>query len=263
MRRRHLIEIHDQPWCPSSLRDGVTDVLESIFGLGNTYAPMVPRLRRALQGTGTHRILDLCSGGGGPWLSLCRVFEKEEKFPVDVCLTDKYPNCRAFVHNRVALLNKIIFRAEAVDARQVPSDLKGFRTIFTSFHHFRPKEAQAILQNAVDNQKGVGIFEAPGRHSLTLLLLFSVPILTLVVVPFIRPFRWSRVIWTYLVPFLPFVLFFDGIVSCLRTYSPEELFELTGGLSASGYKWEIGEERSRPLRVPITYLIGYPSSGAS
>jgi hypothetical protein len=192
---------------------------------------------------------------------MSRLFQKEENFPVDVCLTDKYPNRRAFAHERIASLNKINFSVEAVDATQVPGDLHGFRTIFTSFHHFRPKEARAILQNAVDNQEGIAVFEAPGRHPLTLLLLLSVPIVTLAVVPFIRPFRWSRLLWTYLVPFLPFVLFFDGVVSCLRVYSPKELLELTSGLSASGYRWEVGEERKRRLSVPITYLIGHPSLG--
>jgi hypothetical protein len=257
-----MIEFHDQPWFPSSLRDGVTDTLEFVLGLRNLYAPMVPRLRRALQEAGTRRILDLCSGGGGPWLWMSRLFQKEENFPVDVCLTDKYPNRRAFAHERIASSNKINFSVEAVDATQVPGDLHGFRTIFTSFHHFRPKEARAILQNAVDNQEGIAVFEAPGRHPLTLLLLLSVPIVTLAVVPFIRPFRWSRLLWTYLVPLLPFVLFFDGVVSCLRVYSPKELLELTSGLSASGYRWEVGEERKRGLSVPITYLIGHPSLGA-
>jgi hypothetical protein len=192
---------------------------------------------------------------------MSRIFEQEEDFPVDVCLTDKYPNRRALVHERVASLNTINFREDAVDATQVPGDLNGFRTIFTAFHHFQPKEARAILQNAVDNQQGVAVFEAPGRHSLTLLLLFSFPILTLAVVPFIRPFRWSRLTWTYLVPVIPIVLFFDGLVSCLRTYSPGELLELTSGFSASDYRWEVGEEGSGRLSVPITYLIGIPPSG--
>jgi hypothetical protein len=84
---------------------------------------------------------------------MSRLFQTEENFPVEVCLTDKYPNRRAFAHERMASLKKIHFSVEAVDATQVPGDLNGFRTIFTSFRHFRPKEARAILQNAVDNQE--------------------------------------------------------------------------------------------------------------
>ncbi len=46
---------------------------------------------------------------------------------------------------------------------KVPRELKGFRTMFTSFHHFPPEEARAILQNAVDAGEGIGIFEITRR----------------------------------------------------------------------------------------------------
>lgn len=259
MRRRQLIEIHDQTWFPRSLRDAVTDTLQFILNFGDLYRLVVPRLRRALEDARTQQVVDLCSGGGGPWLRLYRAFEEEENFPVAVCLTDKYPNLAAFEHARIASRNKIYFHADPVDATQIPAELKGFRTLFTSFHHFRPEEARAILQNAVANQQGIGIFEIARRQPLTILLTFVVPVVALILVPFVRPFRWSRLIWAYLIPVIPFVLLFDGIVSCIRAYSPPELGELTEGLSANEYEWDTGEERRGLLPIPITYLIGFPN----
>jgi hypothetical protein len=187
------------------------------------------------------------------------VFDKQESFPVNVLLTDKYPNVVAFSHASHAFQKMIEFRSDPVDAKHIPTELRGFRTLFSSFHHFQPSEAHAILQDAVDNQQGIGIFEIPRRSLLTILLVFLVPIAAFAVVPFIRPFRLSRLIWTYLIPISPVVLFLDGIVSCLRAYSLTELSEFTRELSASGYTWEIGEERRRFTSVPVTYLIGYPS----
>jgi hypothetical protein len=174
-------------------------------------------------------------------------------------LTDKYPNVVAFGHTSNVSQNKIGSHSDPVDATHVPTELKGFRTLFTSFHHFQPSEARALLQDAVDDQEGIGVFELPGRNLLTILLVFLVPIVAFAVVPFIHPFRLSRLIWTYLIPVSPVVLFFDGIVSCLRAYSLAELSDLTRGCSASGYTWEIGEERRRLINVPVTYLIGYLS----
>ncbi len=51
---------------------------------------------------------------------------------------------------------------------------------------------------------------------------------------------------------------FDSIVSCLRTYSPQELQELTEDI-AVGYIIGISElSPSDHPSVGITYLIGYP-----
>lgn len=269
MRRIHWIEIHDQPWFPASLRDAVTDALEVALHLANNYGVIVPRLRRALERAGATRIVDLCSGGGGPWLRIYRLFvaEQSEKTarneqpqpPVEILLTDKFPNCAALERARAASQNKIGYRADAVDATAVPPALDGFRTLFTSFHHFRPSEARAILRNAVEKRVGIGIFEVTHRSAKAVLLFCLTPPGVMLLVPFLRPFRWSRLLWTYLIPILPLVGLHDGIVSCLRTYSPEELREMTQGLADSGYSWEIGEDQGPRSPLPITYLIGYPT----
>jgi hypothetical protein len=71
------------------------------------------------------------------------------------------------------------------------------------------------------------------RRPLVVAAIFLMPLVVLLVTPMIRPFRWSRLFWTYLVPAVPFLVLFDGVVSCLRTYTPDELRELTRGLGDS------------------------------
>jgi hypothetical protein len=90
---------------------------------------------------------------------------------------------------------------------------------------------------------------------MILIVLWSIT--PFVFTAFVRPFRWSRLFWTYIVPVIPFVLLFDGVVSCLRTYRPAEFLELVGSLSAD-YEWKAGEFRDSYFKPPITYLIGYP-----
>jgi hypothetical protein len=74
--------------------------------------------------------------------------------------------------------------------------------------------------------------------------------------PFVRPFHFSRLLWTYLIPVIPLILFYDGVISCLRAYSQEELRDLVSQVGADNYIWEIGEKRGGLAR--ITYLVGYP-----
>ena len=153
--------------------------------------------------------------------------------------------------------NEISFYPGSVDATNVPKELKGFRTMFTSFHHFSPQEARAVLQNAVDADEGIGIFEVTRRAPATIALMLLWVFLLIICTPWILPFHWSRLFWTYLVPIVPLVLLFDGVVSCLRTYRPGELRAMVAELRPSPYQWKIGELAGGP--VPITYLIGYPS----
>jgi len=233
--RLQLVEIHDLRPCPPSLRDALTDFLAFTENLAGAYDPVAPLLRRALERTKARRIVDLCSGAGGPWRRL------GAQVGVPVILTDLYPYSESVIR---------------VDARAVPAELDGFRTIFTAFHHFRPAEARAILADAVRRGQGIGVFEIARRAPLEIAVVAFTWLGTLVSVPFIRPWRWSRVVWTYLPPVLPIVGTFDGVVSCLRTYSKAELEELVRGLDT--YDWEIGDFRGgwSPLRG--SYLIGVP-----
>lgn len=232
--------------------------MQFVWNLFGFYDPIVLRLRCALQEAGTRQILDLCSGGGGPWPRLIQGFEDKERFPIQVRLTDKFPNPKAFEHAQKIHRARIAFHAASVDAARIPCDLQGFRTFFTCFHHFPPDRARTVLQDVVGHQEGVGIFEVPKRDWLTILFVAFMPALALALVPFIRPFRWSRLLWAYVIPALPLVLWFDGVVSCLRAYTPLELRELTRRLAGHGYHWESGEEENRRLPVTVTYLIGYP-----
>jgi hypothetical protein len=257
MRRVQFIELHEQSWFPSSLRDETTDALQFGLKLLKAYAPIAPLLQSAVDSTKSRSIVDLCSGGGGPWLDLSRKLQGDTP-ALSIWLTDKYLNLGAFRNFRAASGNRITFYPGSVDAIKVPCELQGFRTMFSSFHHFSPEDARAILQNAVDARQSIGIFEITRRAPLTISLMFPWALLPLVCTPWIRPFHWSRLLWTYLVPIIPLVLLFDGVVSCLRTYRPQELREIIEKLTANEYRWEIGEHSGAPGTVLITYLIGYP-----
>lgn len=257
MGRQHLLEIIDQSWCPAVVREEAVDVIQFTVRAGNLYRHVVGRLKRALKRTGTNRIIDLGSGTGGPWLRLLPAFEKRG-YPIEVMLTDFYPNLEALAQVGAASRGKINFHSESVDAKQIPPELEGFRTMFSSFHHFRPEEGEAILRDAVKNRQGIGIFEFTSQEPLSLLIIFCCAVWIAACTPFIKPFRWSRLLLTYLIPAVPFVCWHDGLVSCLRTYSVKELKALAGKLGDCGYVWDIGRVPAWPSPVPVTYLIGYP-----
>lgn len=82
-----------------------------------------------------------------------------------------------------------------------------------------------MLTDAIQRRRGIAVFEGTHRSATGLLVTLPVPLMVPVLTPFIRPFRWSRLLWTYLIPLLPLVILFDALVSSLRTYSVQELRE--------------------------------------
>lgn len=259
MKRLHLVELEDLPWCPPAVRDGATDCLQFSINLTRLYSSVAPHLCRALKQTGATRVVDLCSGGGGPWLHLHRKLH-ECGAAARVCLSDRYPNIDAFAHMQRKTGGAVEFTTEPVDALAVPATLTGFRTLFSSVHHFRPQEVQAILHDAVAQRQGIGLFDAVQRRPHVILTaLLVVPVTTLLLTPFIRPFRWSRLFWTYGIALIPLMLSFDGVVSCLRAYTPHDLRRMVDELGETGYIWEIGEQREVGSQAVITYVIGYPA----
>jgi hypothetical protein len=261
MRRIQFIELHEQSWFPPTLRNDVTDALQCGSGILKAYAPIFLILQRALEVTQSTAIVDLCSGSGGPWLDLSQKLQ-QNTVAYSICLTDKFPNLVALENVKVSSANGIDFYRSSVDAMKVPIELDGFRTMFSSFHHFPPAQARAILQNAVDARQGIGIFEITSRTALAVSMMFLWFLTPLAFVPSIRPFRWSRLLYTYVFPTVPLVLLFDGLVSCLRTYRARELRELIAEFAGSEYLWEVGERSGTFCSLPVTYLIGYPREGA-
>lgn len=258
MRRIQFIELHEQPWFPSTLRDEITDALQCGSDILKAYAPVSGLLQRALEASGSRSIVDVCSGGGGPWIDLSQRLRGDTRAAYRIWLTDKFPNVTAFENAKAVSANGIHFYSRSVDATRVPAELDGFRTMFSSFHHFPPDEARAILQSAVDARQGIGIFEITSRSASAVGMMFLWFLTPFLFTPTIRPFRWSRLFYTYVLPIIPLVLLIDGLVSCFRTYQPQELRQLVDSLATSEYRWEIGKQSGTLGALPVTYLIGFP-----
>jgi hypothetical protein len=253
--RVHLFELEDFAWYPSSLRDMETDLLQFMIHVLRAYDLAAPDLAELLRSTGEDRIVDLCSGGSGPWIGLRPQVAAELGRAAAVTLTDTFPNQPAL--ERARLLAGVAFVPESVDATAVPAELGGVRTLFSSFHHFPPDLARAILHDAYTRRCAIAVYEITARTPLEILrYVVALPFLFLVT-PFVRPFRLSRLVFTYLLPIVPLVALWDGVVSCLRTYSPAELEDLVAGLH-EGYRWEARRVR-RWWRPTVTSLVGTPT----
>ena len=261
MRRMHVFEFTDLAWYPAFFRRMQTEYLQFVTTLGAGHKNLLPFIQRGMQMTGTSAVIDLCSGGGGPWMGLMEQFH-QAGIPVDVILTDKFPNPEIMQKWPEAKREWITYFPEPVDATQVPESLKGMRTLFEGFHHFKPEQAQAILKDAADHSAAIGVFEASLKPLFKWPLLILSPITTLLgylfATPFIKPRSFWRFLWTYIIPLVPLATCWDGVISMLRVYSPEALHKLVQPLQLPDYYWEVGTASTDTPVFTFTYLLGYP-----
>ncbi|OUR97316.1 hypothetical protein A9Q84_13405 [Halobacteriovorax marinus] len=261
MSRKHLFEIEDQEWFPSFLRQYMTDYLHFGWNTFKLGSPLVPLVKKALDQSNASHVIDLCSGGGGPILYLYNELKNDN---LSFTLTDYYPNLEAFKKVERESNGKIKGISEQVDARKVGKDVKGLRTLFSSFHHFNPEDAKKILSEAAENQESILIAEYTERSlpcilKITLSTLFMIFFFT----PFVKPFSIGRIIFTYLIPIIPLCLFWDGVVSCLRSYSEDELHGLVSDIKPLGYSWEISSEKVGGNQISYLMGIQLPDSKAT
>ncbi len=123
-------------------------------------------------------IVDLCSGGTGPWVRLREQLVKAG-LHVKVTLTDKFPSPEAIQKWTGASQDGIEYLPQAVDALSVPTNLKGMRTMFEGFHHFKPEQARLILQDACEKRVAIGIFEASLKPPQGPIIFLLSPLMTL------------------------------------------------------------------------------------
>ena len=248
-----MFEFGDQPWLPSLLRDAETAYMSAGYRLLPLSQRWAEKISTVLRLDKPAEILDLCSGSGGAMDLIVKDLEKRG-FDVRVQLSDLYPNRSATVREQISWL------PAPVDATRVPPELAGVRTMFSAFHHFRPDAAKGILRDAFDHRRPICIFESGQGTLIGVAMTLLIPVNVLALMPFARPFRWGYLLFTDLIPLMPLIIFWDGIVSMLRIYSPERMTELTGDMVATDYSWEIGRIAVNFIPGGLPYLIGKPTA---
>ena len=262
--RRHFIEIHDQPWCPDVVRNAVVNILRQGWTLPYTpdvvrrhLAPvytLVPVLRGILDrtpnvsgGDGDRRIVDLCSGMGGPMIDVARLMPDTE-----VSVSDLYPHPAEWQALTKGVPNAS-FVSRPVDACDVGASERGLRTIMAAYHHFPPPLAEKVLASAVHDGQPIAVVELTDRTVAGMVTIVLLTTLLGVLSGIHALFTGNLMVaaMTLLVPVNLFVLVVDGITSCWRTYTVPELHALAHAADPNGsFDWEVSE---RPASLPFVW----------
>ncbi len=256
--RMQLFEFNELSWFPEILRNAITDILRILSESLAIHEVIRPVLEHLIRQSGVNRVVDLCSGAGGPIVSIASKLAHPETV---VYLTDKFPNRDAFNNAEQVSGGRIVGYPHSVDATAVPDRLCGLRTLFNAFHHFPPQVARSILMDAYLKRQPIAVFELTDRRISRTLSNFILSFLTaLALAPKMRPRRLLLWALTYAVPVLPLAFGWDGFVSCLRSYTASEIRKLLPDRKINpNYIWTLGRLKVPKVPVQVTYLTGHLS----
>ncbi|MGV3585603.1 MAG: hypothetical protein ACO1OF_01270 [Adhaeribacter sp.] len=259
MKRIHLFEFEDFSWFPNWLRISLTRLMVVMHKILNTNKHLPDLVNKVIAYSPRPSIIDLCSGSGGSMLTVAETLKTEYRIKsLSLTLTDLYPNKDLANKINVRGNSDLTYITKPIDAANVPGDLIGVRTMVCSFHHMRPDTAKNILRNARENKQPICIYEISDNSFPTFLWWVALPlnfIMTFFITPFVRPLTWQQILFTYLIPVIPFFFAWDGAVSNVRTYTLKDLDVLLESLGSADYRWEKGIIAGKAKKV---YLLGYP-----
>lgn len=249
MKRIHLFEFEDLQWFPHWIRRHLTNMLNAVHRMMGTSVILAKLLAEQLKETNQNKIVDVCSGSGGPMIEAVKLLKSEYDLPdVELTLSDLYPN-QQIAQKLNSTNDGIRYETSPVDATSIASNKEGLRTMICSFHHMPPKVAQQILQNAQHTNQPFLLFEISDNSVPPVWLWWiALPfnfLFALIVGLFTRPFTWQQFLFTYLIPIFPIFFAWDGAISNIRTYTKSDLEELLAAIPDADYQWEIGHIKGK------------------
>ncbi len=258
MKRVHLFEFEDLKWFPNWIRICMTRLIMVMHKKFKTSEDMAVLLNNLIKQTKITKIVDLCSGSGGPMLDVISLLKNVHKIKnVELILSDLYPNLDAA--KRINQTDdSISYRTIPLDATNLDNDTKGILTMVGSFHHMKPELAGKILLEAQQKRQPICIMEINKKFPIILWWLF-IPlsiILCLFITPLVKPLTVKQIIFTYLIPIIPICFAWDAVITSGRIYRMDDLDILLKGLKNVRYTWEKGIIKGSSEKI---YLMGYPN----
>lgn len=224
-QRIHLFEFGDQSWLTGWMREAYLDCLNLGLKSGGQFNQLHRVYADWAAGRPGEPVLDMGSGGAGPIATMVRRAKAEGAPLPMIILSDLHPSPKHYHELQAELgAEQIGYRAESVSAMDVGPAAPRLRSMCSTLHHFDPTQAAALIRDAVNHAEGLFIVE-PLQRNLRhfLMVLLSGPLPYLLAPFFARRWSWRKFIFTTIIPLAPLMVAFDGCVSVLRTYKPEEL----------------------------------------
>jgi uncharacterized ParB-like nuclease family protein len=177
----------------------------------------------------------------------------QQQLPANIptLLTDKYP-VTGFKNKPATTYSSI-----PVDVLEIQPSANTVYTMYNAFHHFSAEQQKALVKKMAAYKTCflIGEILTPGFFNLVKILL-TTTLLQLLVAVFVKPFSWSRLFFTYIIPVNLFTVTYDGIISVTRSKTAKEYDDLLQDISNPSYS--ITVHTIKNWKGDLVYIKGEP-----
>jgi hypothetical protein len=217
----HLFEFQDHPHIPSFLRSTLLDVLEFCNGpVRDYYGEVCAAIVAEAKIRGSRQVVELGAGSA----PLTQRLAREPAAQQLTCVAcDLFPDVENYRELEARDPGRVRAMTEPVDFTQPrvwePDTLL---VLCATFHHIPPELRRQTLAAITQSAQGVMIFEPIQNNPLSMLFVLT-SIFSAIASPlwWRRPGVLRRVLWCWVVPVVPLMFVWDGLVSCVRQWKPQ------------------------------------------
>lgn len=241
-------ELEDYHWLPKRLRKYQMDFIGNLVQWVHLYKPLVPVVQDLMQQHHLQQITDCCSGNGAPALYI-----QQQLAPMpSLTLSDKYPQ-------PIELTANVNYNITPIDVLQVIPKPHHLYTMFNAFHHFSTGEQRELLKRFADAKASCLIAEILQPNIAVLVKIFlTTTLVQLLVAPFIKPFSWGRLLFTYILPINLITVTYDGIISVLKSKKSSQYGQLVASIPVTDYTFTV--KKQRQVSGNIIYITGHSNT---
>ncbi len=227
---------------PNIIRCCVVHVLGEIQAGWKTPSHLITAIPKAFSSSRCTGVVDLGSGSGTVAIKMIQEIRTASHLPITLTLTDKYPSCL------ISGLRIVTEQTDWVRVIDYPIDFRGFQFEGSSFylfrnslHHISNARIERIVGDLLESKSIFSVIEpySYGLHS-------AVRVLIEIPTSFEKCLRWYRensfssAVALLLSTICAFILFWDGVVSVIRSRSTLKIVfdAISKKLGSNGYSIE-------------------------
>lgn len=225
MKRKQITQIINTVWCPVLIKNMIAEFLSWFVVKVKATKPFIPVIDEVLVSTNSSKIINIDFNIGAGIESLAPMLRNE-------------------------------IEVYSVPNTEFNTQQEGVYLFVNSFHQLTVKQAKMKLNKVAESGNPVVVVEGNNDSLWQIIgMTIFVPLTVFCTAPFVKPFRISRLLFTYLIPILPIFIMIDGCLALLKLYSPKDLEEIISDLDISQYDWKVGKN-DNGRGGKIIYLTG-------